>query len=77
MTHDTKWYFTLDQEKKNWKVFRSDKTAMTGNKVLGSVTNVHGSKSYPSILKYVLGIFLGEKKSYDKVLISSLVDKHC
>ena len=78
MTCDTKWYFTLDQEKKNWKVFQSDKPAMTGNKVLGSVTNVHGSKSYPSILKVRIGDFFeDEKKSYDKVLISSLVDKHC
>ena len=59
-----KWYFTLAQEKKNWKVFRSDKPAMTANKVLGSVTDVRGSKSYPSILKVRIGDFFKMKKNH-------------
>ena len=54
MPRDSKWYFVRESDTNEWKVYKSDKPISVGEKTLGALTTVQGSKSNSSILKVSL-----------------------
>ena len=44
MPRDSRWYFVRESDTNEWKVYKSDKLISAGEKTLGALTTVQGSK---------------------------------